>query len=161
MEIWDVYNINREPTGKTIKRGEKVEDGMYHIVVGICVFNSDGKMLIQQRQHDKIGWPNMWDITAAGSAVKGETSMEAAHRELLEEVGLDVDFADKRPILTVNFARGFSDYYCVEMDTDLDKIKLQDEEVQAVRWADRETIIKMIDDDKFIPYYKSPDICFF
>lgn len=31
-------------------RGEPVKDGDYHLVVHVCVFSSEGKMLIQQRQ---------------------------------------------------------------------------------------------------------------
>jgi len=155
MEFWDIYDVNRIKTGNIIKRGDNLDKNAYHLVVAVCVFNSDGEMLIQQRQHDKIGWPNKWDITAAGSATEGEHSSLAAGRELFEEIGLDIDFTDKRPVLTVNFSRGFSDYYCMEKDVALDDLVLQEEEVQDVRWATRETIHKMIENGEFIPYYKS------
>ena len=155
MELWDVYDVDRKPTGKTMVRGEAFEEGAYHIVVHVCVFNSEGKMLIQQRQIFKQGWPGMWDITCGGSAVKGESSREAAHRELLEEVGIDIDFSGSRPDLTTNFEHGFNDVYIVEKDIDASTLKLQYEEVKAVRWASCEEIFSMIDDGVFIPRYKS------
>ena len=55
MELWDVYDVDRQLTGKTMVRGEPFEKGAYHIVVHICVFNSEGQMLIQQRQPFKHG----------------------------------------------------------------------------------------------------------
>ena len=155
MELWDIYDADRKLTGKTMVRGEAFEEGAYHLVVHVCVFNSDGKMLIQQRQPFKHGWPGMWDVTCGGSAVKGEFSRDAAHRELLEEVGIDVDFSNIRPDLTVNFEHGFNDVYIVEKNVDISTLELQYEEVKAVKWASCEEIFSMIDDGTFIPRYKS------
>jgi len=155
METWDIYDINRQKTKETMTRGNKIENGNYHLVVSVCVFNSKNEILIQQRQKDKIGWPGKWDITAAGSSTKGENSLQAARRELHEEVGIEGNFKNKRPILSVNFSRGFQDYYCITQEVDIDSLTLQAEEVQAVKWASRETIMKMIDSEEFIPYYKS------
>ncbi|CCQ19681.1 Uncharacterized Nudix hydrolase lmo0368 [Listeria monocytogenes N53-1] len=65
----------RELTGKTHIRGEKLAPGELHLVVHVCIFNENGQLLIQKRQKDKEGWPNYWDLSAAGSALKGETLM--------------------------------------------------------------------------------------
>ncbi len=97
MELWDVYEINRNKTNKTMVRGEPFEKNNYHLVVHVCVFNSNGEMLIQQRQPFKKGWSNMWDITVGGSAIKGDTSQSAAERELYEEIGLTIDLKNIRP----------------------------------------------------------------
>lgn len=34
-EIWDLYNQQRQKTGITVKRGETIPDGFYHIVVSV------------------------------------------------------------------------------------------------------------------------------
>lgn len=154
MELWDIYTKDRIKTGKSKDRGSPFLPGEYHCVVHICIFNSKGEMLIQQRQPFKDGWPNMWDITVGGSSLTGENSAQAAHRELKEEIGLSVDFTDIRPHLTVNFEFGFDDYYLLVMDVDITKLKLQYEEVQAVKWASCEEIISMEKGGLFIPYYK-------
>lgn len=155
MELWDVYDVDRRLTGKTMVRGEAFEEGAYHLVVHVCVFNSKGQMLIQQRQPFKHGWPGMWDVTCGGSAVKGETSRDAAHRELLEEVGIDIDLSNARPQLTVNFDHGFDDIYLVEKNADESLLKLQYEEVKTVKWASCDEVLSMIDSGEFIPYYKN------
>ena len=54
MEILDIYDSNRMPTGRTFVRGTKPEGG-YYLVAQVIVFNTKGQMLIQQRQaHIKI-----------------------------------------------------------------------------------------------------------
>lgn len=155
MEYWDIYDAERTKTGKTMLRGENFPDGAYHLVVHICVFNDKNEMLIQQRQPFKEGWPNMWDITVGGSAVKGDSSQTAAERELMEELGVEVNLKGVRPHLTVNFDRGFDDIYLIEKEVDISELSLQPEEVQAAKWASREEILKMIENGVFIPYYPS------
>lgn len=155
MELWDVYDVNRHKTGRTMARGSSFADGDYRLVVHVCIFNSQGEMLIQQRQPFKEGWANMWDITVGGSAVSGETSQEAAQRELFEELGVDMDLSDTRPKLTVNFDVGFDDIYTVQKDISLDDLTLQYEEVQNVKWASQEEILSMIEAGEFIPYQKN------
>lgn len=155
MEIRDLYDVNRLPTGLTGVRGEEPPEGCYHTVIHICIFNSEGKMLIQQRQSTKAGFPDMWDVTCGGCSVAGETSRGTAHRELKEELGLDLSFENIRPNLTVNFDNGFDDFYLINRDIDLASLTLQAEEVQAVRWASLDEIFTMIDDGSFIPFFKS------
>lgn len=155
MELWDLYDKNRIPLGKTIERGKRLNPGEYHIVVHICVFSSEGKLLIQQRQPFKEGWANMWDISAGGSAIAGETSSSAAERELFEEIGIKHCFEDERPFFTIDSRFGFDDYYLFTKDVAAETLSLQAEEVQAVKWATVDEIKAMIDDGTFVPYHKS------
>ena len=45
-------------------------------------------MLIQKRAHEKKAWPDLWEVSAGGSALAGEDSWQAAEREVFEELGL-------------------------------------------------------------------------
>lgn len=162
MEIWDLYDKDRIKTGETMVSGSKFKENTYHLVVHVCIFNLEGKMLIQQRQPFKDGWPNMWDITVGGSAVSGDTSQLAAEREVYEEIGYKLSLDGIRPSLTINFDKGFDDIYLIQKDIDISKLKLQYEEVQSVKWASKEEILSMIDEEIFIPYHKSLiDLLFF
>ena len=155
MELWDIYDVNRNKTGRTMVRGEAFADGDYHLVVHVCIFNSKGEMLIQQRQPFKEGWPNMWDISVGGSAVQGDDSQTAAEREVLEELGIKLDLKGIRPHFTFNFDRGFDDIYLIEKDIDLSELNLQYEEVQNAKWATKDEILQLIEKEEFIPYYPS------
>lgn len=155
MELWDIYDRDRIKLNKTMVRGDEFKSGSYHLAVHACIFNSNGEMLIQQRQPFKSGWSNMWDITVGGSAVSGDTSQTAIERELFEEIGLKVDLQNVRPHLTINFNEGFDDIYLIEKDVDINELKLQYEEVQKVKWASIDEIYQKLDEGIFIPYYKS------
>lgn len=154
MELWDVYDINRNKTGKTAVRGEKLPEGGFHLVVHVCILGSDGRMLIQQRQPFKHGFSGMWDVSAGGSAVAGETSAMAAMREVWEEIGVTVDLDGVRPHYSVSYDEGFDDWYVVKADPDISGLTLQYEEVRAVKWATEEEIFEMMDSGAFIPYFK-------
>lgn len=155
MELWDLYDEYRQKTNKIIERDETNTTNLYRLVVHVCIFNSQGEMLIQQRHSTKKAWPNMWDITLGGSVKSGETSKQAAGRELSEELGINLDFTNERAFLTVNFDNGFDDYYLIKKDVNLNDIKFVDSEVQNVKWASKDEILQMIESNEFIEYYPS------
>lgn len=154
MELFDLYDPCRRPTGETMLRGEPTPEGRYRLVVHICIFNTKGEMLIQQRQSFKSTWANMWDLTAAGGVISGETTQDAARRELFEELGLDVDFTSQPPAFSSTFPGGFDDFYILEQDLDISTLRCQPEEVQALKWSSLEEVLAMIDSGEFIPYHK-------
>lgn len=153
MELLDIYDIDRNKTNKRIQRGDVLLEGSYHLVVHVCIFNPNGKMLIQQRHSSKIGWPNIWDITVGGCATIGENSRTAAARELKEELGIVKDFTDIRPHLTINFKFGFDDFYLIDQNLNIDELRLHPDEVQNVKWASMKDIIALIENEEFIPYH--------
>lgn len=155
MEKWDLYDRHRIKTGKSITRGDRMATDEYHLVIHVCIINSNNQLLIQQRQPFKQGWSNLWDITVGGSAHKGETSQIAAQRELMEEIGLQMDLSETRPRFTLNFSRGFDDFYVIQADPKLSSLTLQESEVKQVRWASKEEILEMIQSNIFIPYHRS------
>lgn len=88
-ELWDLYDIDRRPLNRTIQRGEALPEGTYHLAVGIAVFNTKGDILLTQRAQVKSQYPGCWEMPG-GCAQAGETSLEAACRELREETGIVV-----------------------------------------------------------------------
>lgn len=153
-ELLDALDINGMPTGKTVPRGQSFGEDEYRHVIHIVILSSDGKMLIQQRQFFKSGWPGQWDVTVGGSVLAGETGRAAAERELFEEIGMKIDMSATHSTFTVGFDRGFDDFFVFTRDVDVTSLRLQPEEVRAVRWATCEQIIDMIDTGEFIPYKK-------
>ena len=153
-EIIDLYNVDREHTGLTAVRGEKLPEGTYRMVVHVFIFNSRGEMLIQKRADDIVRWPGFWDVSVGGGARAGDDSRSAAERETAEELGLHIDFSNRRPVITVNFSDGFDDFYTVQADISPDNLDLQKEEVAGTRWATKDEIDAMIDEGIFIPYQK-------
>ena len=123
-------------------------------------------------------WPGMWDLSAGGHVDSGETSIQAMHRELIEELGLDVDPTDFHPIgvtESVNIQgkminRHMNHYFVYKVnDIDLESLNLQKIEVSEVRWVDKEEIIDRIKNNydgitdkstawqSLLEYYKSQE----
>ena len=155
MEILDLYDKDKRLTNIQVSRGVKVPEGYYRLVVHMCIFNKEGKMLIQKRAaHKKRG--SKWDISVGGCSIAGETSGDAASREIKEEIGLDIDLTNTRCNFTFTFEDGFDDVYLINVDDiDLSTLKLQESEVSDVSWASMDEILDMIKNDEFIMYYES------
>ena len=151
MEAWDLYTKDRVKTGQTMLRGDRVPEGLFHLQVHVCIFNSRGEMLIQQHQVTKRWYAGLWDYSVGGSAVAGDTSLAAAERETLEELGLRVSLAGRMPAVTRWYGAMIDDYYILPLDADLSGLTLQKEEVQAVRWAAREDILALLAEGRFCP----------
>lgn len=60
-KLWDIYDINKIKTGRTVERGlYKLKKGEYHIVVTGIIMNSKNEILITKRaKHKRFGL--MWE----------------------------------------------------------------------------------------------------
>ena len=85
----------------TITREDAERDNHTTENVLVFVFNSLGKVWVQLRPITKRHYPGRWDISACGGIVSGETTKEAANRETLEEMGIDVDLEYVESFLNV------------------------------------------------------------
>jgi isopentenyldiphosphate isomerase len=152
MELWNIYDQYRHLTDRIHERGQEMKAGNYHLVVHVWIVNDDGQYLIQRRQPWKIGFPNMWDCSAAGSAIMGDDSEQAAVREVKEEIGIHLDIEKGERIFTVKFSHGFDDIWLVRQNAGIEELKLQEEEVAEARWASEDEIKEMVKNGEFIPF---------
>ena len=96
MELVDLYSEDRIPLGRIGERKAPREPGEFRMVVHICIFDSGGRLLIQQRSMEKDSLPGLWDVSAAGGVDAGETSRQGAEREVREELGYALDLSGVR-----------------------------------------------------------------
>lgn len=158
MERLDIYDFQGQPTGQSIDRRdeETLSDGQYFLVVHVCVFDRDGRLLIQQRNKPGEGTDGCWDLTVAGHVHSGETSQQAAMREAREEMGINVDLSDQPPLMRLRFDHGFDDIYVVIDDAlPVETLHLQSAEVRAARYATRDEVFSLLAQHRFLPYMDS------
>jgi len=67
---------------------------LIHRIVMIVVHDPGGKILLQRRSGQVSTNPNRWDVSAAGHVDAGEDYLEAAHRELQEELGVKAELKE-------------------------------------------------------------------
>ena len=155
MELLDLYDENKNLTNLQISRGVKVPKGYYRLVVHICIFNEEGKMLIQKRTPNKK-WPNKWDISVGGCVTAGESSKLAAMREVKEETGLDVinghvvySYFNEDQKRHDNY---FVDIYHFRFDFQLSDVTLNTRESIDCRCVSLDELVAMNNEDEFLHF---------
>lgn len=74
-----------------MEKMEAHEKGLLHRAFSIFIFNDQNQMMIHQRALDKYHSPGLWTNACCSHQQPGETSDQAAHRRLMEEMGFDCD----------------------------------------------------------------------
>ena len=148
-ELWDVYDGNRQLTGRTHRRGDPMPPGDYNLVVIVCLLNSKGQFLITKRAPTK-NYGNMWE-NPGGCATAGDDSLTAAIREAKEETGLDVNPATGKQILTMQLTSAFFDIWLFKQDFDINDVVLQPGETVDAKYATPDEIRQMLKDGEFYP----------
>jgi 8-oxo-dGTP pyrophosphatase MutT (NUDIX family) len=147
LELWDAYDKEMNKISDMILvRGEVVPDGIYHLVSEIIVKHIDGTYLIMQRDLKKH-FGGMWELTAGGSALQGETPLECAIRELREETGIVVSsLKEIGKVVHDEHHSIYFEYLCIT-NCNKDSIKLQEGETINYRWIDKNNLLKMSENE--------------
>jgi isopentenyldiphosphate isomerase len=144
-ELIDILTPEGKPTGKTALKSEAHKNGWFHATVHIWLFTSDEKILLQKRAMTKKVFPGLWDISVAGHIGAGEDVLTSAKREVLEEIGLELEDKNLIKIGTrihqVSHPNGIKDnehhhVFIVELKTSLSELTIQEEEVDDIKLFD-------------------------
>ena len=151
-ELWDVYDENKNKTGKIAERGITTlkQGGEYHIVVAGIILNSKKEILISQRAAHKEH-PLKWECNG-GSILVGETSLEGILRELEEELGLKFSKEDAIFLKEIKSNRfpNFKDLWLFKKDIDIKEIEFKDGEAIAAKWVSIDEFINMYNNDEIV-----------
>jgi len=93
VEYVILVNNNDQPLG-AMEKMEAHEKGMLHRAFSIFIFNSEGKLLMQRRADEKYHSPGLWTNTVCSHPRTGEKTLDAAHRRLREEMGIDCELEE-------------------------------------------------------------------
>lgn len=143
-EYLDILDASGNKTGESRTYEDAHELGLIHGTVHVWIVNSQGQLLLQKREKNRKAYPGLWDISSAGHISKGETSIQAAKREVKEELGielLDGDFhflgTFEEHIILNNgtyINNEFQDSFVVKKNVPIEEIKFDPGEVEEVRW---------------------------
>ncbi|MDU5099557.1 MULTISPECIES: NUDIX domain-containing protein [Peptoniphilus] len=156
MEYWDVYDKKGKWKRRAIRKGERLKNDEYHIIVEGWILRDDGNFIIQRRALDKKSFAGMWYCSAGGSVISRETPKEGMVREFKEELGIDISEEELHLKRIITEKNTIFYIFLVRKNISLDEIKLQEEEVMDVDLADPNKIRKMVEDKTFIglDYYE-------
>lgn len=148
-ELWDVYDIYREKTGKVHERGKPLIKGEYYLVVNIWIMDSNKRLLLTKRHPNKT-WGNYWECTG-GFVKMGEESIQGALREVNEEIGVKLNKRDARLL-----NQGLKDNYLIDTwifkkDVNLNELTFQDGEVIDAKLVNEKEYKEMCKDKLVTP----------
>lgn len=98
-ELLDIVDSRDRIVGQAT-RAEIHRTQRMHRAVHMLLSNSAGQVYLQKRAPTKDTNPNCWDSSAAGHVDSGEGYLEAAVRELSEELGILVPAEDFQAFYT-------------------------------------------------------------
>jgi isopentenyl-diphosphate delta-isomerase type 1 len=158
IEYLDILNDKGEKTGESVPYTDVHTKGLIHRAVHMWIMNSKRELLLQRRSPNKGSYPNHWDISAAGHVSAGQSSVEAAQREMEEELGLELPNSAFRYLFSVEqhivinngtyINNEFNDVYLVLLDKNIEEMKIQKEEVAELKWITVDNLKKLLIDKK-------------
>lgn len=160
-EYMDIYNENKEKTGRVADRKTPLKKGEFMMyVLAILEREGDGRLLITQRSLDKKWAAGAWEIPGGGSKT-GESSLDAVKREVLEETGLDISKcpdAQKTPVFSYvneDLERGdnyFVDIYRFVFPFDEKDVTIEQSEAIDHKFATLDEITALNEQSSFLHY---------
>ncbi|MBP3806278.1 MAG: NUDIX hydrolase [Oribacterium sp.] len=160
-EYMDIYNENKEKTGRIVDRKTPLKKGEFMMyVLAILEREEDGRILITQRSLDKKWAAGAWEIPGGGSKA-GEMSLDAVKREVLEETGLDISpcpDTQKTPVFSYvneDLERGdnyFVDIYHFVFSFDEKDVTIEKSEAIDHKFATLDEITELNEQSSFLHY---------
>lgn len=151
MELIDIVDKNGIPTGEVMDKDDVHNKNFLHNEIGVFIINNSGEILLEKRSPNKRYSPNKWGL-CAGHVDTGETLIEAAIREIHEEIGIDVLESDLTPF--GNFETFIDDtnshlthFYYLKCNKKAYEFIIQKEELTEVKWFKIDDIINMINNN--------------
>lgn len=130
------------------ERGSLSSEDIYR-VSALIVYNSKNEVLLAQRKFTKRNNPGKWGPAVAGTNDEGETYESNIIKEAEEEIGLIGFDMKKRIKERVN--EGKSNYFGLGFETvvnrDISEFKIQEKEVEQIKWFNREEVLDLIKDN--------------
>lgn len=147
MEYLQVFDEKKNMLKEKIGREEKysLPEGKYFMVVLIFIENSKGEFLLQKTSKSR----NSCMATTGGHVSYGDNAIETVIKECKEELGLDINRSELSFVDTSMFKNGLLETYYIKMDLDINKLTLQEEEVESVGWYTKEDISRFIKTNEF------------
>lgn len=158
MELWDIYDACKKPTGRTMRKNDwRLQAGEYHLTVLGVIKNAEGNYLITKRTAGKAWAAGWWEVPG-GAVLAGESSDTAVRREVLEETGLDV--ADAAGGYSFSYCREnpdegdnyFVDIYTFTLDFVDSDVKIRPDEADAFEIATADRIKELAEQGIFLHY---------
>lgn len=117
-------------------------EGAFHVAVMAFIINDGRELLMTRRSSGKEAWAGYWECTA-GSVLAGESSHEGMLREIREEIGFEMPAGQGRLVHSFIEDDTIWDAWLFTMDLRLEDARLQEAEVDRIKYVGKEEFLRM------------------
>ena len=151
-ELVDVVD-EFEQVVQVVPRRVMRADRLRHRAVFIAVVDGAGRLLVHRRSPHKDVWPSWCDIAVGGVVGAGENYIDAAHRELAEEIGVSTATLEE---IDLGESRAYDDDQVSLMArcyvvTSSGPFTFDDGEVVEAWWVHRDGLDDLLRRERFLP----------
>jgi isopentenyl-diphosphate delta-isomerase type 1 len=88
-EYFEIVDENDRVIGQATRSECHGNPALIHRVAHVLVFDRSDRLLLQKRSMNKDTQPGRWDTSVGGHLDPGESYLDAARREMREELGIE------------------------------------------------------------------------
>lgn len=152
-ELIDIVDHQEYLVKSGVSRDTQFLNGEYWRSIHVWIINELGEFLIQKRSIH-VKHPGLWSPTAGG-VKSGETIINAAQRELYEELGLNCKQRDLKLCFKWYSDNVIASVFLLRASSDiLETVSFVDFEVEEVKFFSEKKILTMTDQGEFFDYGK-------
>lgn len=153
-EILDIVNEKDEVIGQA-ERDEVHRVGLVCRLIYVCFYTANGEVILQKRGLKKKNDPGRLTTTVSGHVSTGQSYLEAAVRETLEESGIEVSAEDLilLGVVRADYTQGeylsnaMRGMFAYKFDGDISELKVEDGEGAGFAVLPIEELEKQLDTD--------------
>jgi len=166
-EYIDIVTKEGKFTGNKALKSEIHTKGYYHNTAHVWLYTKNKEILLAQRDANKSICPLLWDVSVAGHVDAGELIVQAAIREVKEEIGLNLLPEELTKIGVFecfqSYPNGIKDFefhhtYVAELKVPVSQLIPQIGEVEDLKLVSCETFETILDhigeNNHFVPSNK-------
>jgi len=129
-------------------RNDVTQEDTYR-VSALWIINSKKKVLLARRAFHKKHDPGCWGPAVAGTIEKGETYTSNIIKEAFEEIGLrNIRPIKKMKVRISGQHNYFVQWFILKIDMDINKFRIDTNEVDSIKWFRRDELIKGLKDNE-------------
>lgn len=145
MEYLQLFDENKKMLNEKIDRElKKTLTGNKYFMIILLFIENDNKFLFQLTSKQK----NSEIATTGGHVEFGHNGLQTTIKEAEEELGLVLEPNELNYIDTIKYNNCFIEIYHTNKTVDINKLKLQIEEVESVKWYTVDEINELIKENK-------------